>query len=102
MKQIAVIGSTGSIGQNTLLVVRHLSERFQIFALSAHSSVTLLADQIEAFNPQVVTITDSSRLDELARLCRERGLRLPEMLSGDEGLRAIASAPEVDIVVSGA
>ena len=102
MKQIAVIGSTGSIGQNTLQVVRHLSDRFQIFALSAHSSVTLLADQIEAFQPQVVTITDSSRLDELARLCRGRGLRLPEMLSGDEGLRAIASAPEVDIVVSGA
>jgi len=102
MKQITVIGSTGSIGQNTLQVVRHLSERFQIFALSAHSSVTLLADQIEAFKPQVVTISDSSRLDELARLCRQRGLRLPEMLSGDEGLRAIASAPEVDIVVSGA
>jgi 1-deoxy-D-xylulose-5-phosphate reductoisomerase len=102
MKQIAVIGSTGSIGQNTLQVARHLSERFQIFALSAHSSVSLLVDQIEAFKPQVVTITDSSRLDELARLCRGRGLRLPEMLSGDEGLRAIASAPEVDIVVSGA
>jgi 1-deoxy-D-xylulose-5-phosphate reductoisomerase len=102
MKQITVIGSTGSIGQNTLQVVRHLSERFQIFALAAHSSVTLLADQIEAFNPKVVTITDSSRRDELARLCRERGILLPEMLTGNEGLRAIATAPEVDIVVSGA
>ena len=80
MKKIAVIGSTGSIGQNTLQVVRHLSERFQIFALSAHSSVTVLADQIEAFKPQVVSVTDSSKLDELARLCRARRLRLPEML----------------------
>ena len=102
MKQIAIIGSTGSIGQNTLQVVRHLSERFQVFALAAHSSVKLLAEQIQAFNPQVVALTDAGRLDELVQECRERGVRLPEMTTGEEGLRTIASASEVDIVVSGA
>jgi 1-deoxy-D-xylulose-5-phosphate reductoisomerase len=102
MKQLAIIGSTGSIGQNTLYVVRHLSGRFQVFALAAHSNVTLLAEQIAAFEPRVVTLIEGSRLNELTRHCRERGIRLPEILTEQEGLRTIASATEVDIVVSGA
>ena len=102
MKQLAIIGSTGSIGQNTLHVVRHLSDRFQVFALAAHSNVTLLAEQIAAFEPKVVTLIEGSRIDDLARHCRERGIRLPEILTEQKGLRAIASASEVDIVVSGA
>ena len=102
MKQLAIIGSTGSIGQNTLNVVRHLSGRFQVFALAAHSNVTLLAEQIAAFAPRVVALIDGSRLNELTRHCRERGIRLPEILTGQDGLRTIASANEVDIVVSGA
>ena len=102
MKQLTIIGSTGSIGQNTLHVVRHLSESFKVFALAAHSSVKLLSDQIEAFQPQVVSLTDPQRLDELRRHCSGKGIRLPEMVTGEEGLRAVASAGEVDIVVSGA
>ena len=102
MKHLTIIGSTGSIGQNTLHVVRHLSESFKVFALAAHSSVKLLAEQIEAFQPQVVSLTDPQRLDELRRHCGGKGIRLPEMVTGEEGLRAVASAGEVDIVVSGA
>jgi 1-deoxy-D-xylulose-5-phosphate reductoisomerase len=102
MKQLAIIGSTGSIGQNTLQVVRHLSERFRVFALAAHSSVKLLAEQIHAFNPEVVALTDAERIDDLVQECKQRGIRLPEMTTGEEGLRTISSAPEVDIVVSGA
>jgi 1-deoxy-D-xylulose-5-phosphate reductoisomerase len=102
MKQLTIIGSTGSIGQNTLEVVRHLSEHFQVFALAARSSASLLAEQIEAFQPRIVTLTEGSRLDDLVGHCRQRGIRLPEFFTGEEGLRVIASAPEVDIVVSGA
>jgi 1-deoxy-D-xylulose-5-phosphate reductoisomerase len=102
MKKLAIIGSTGSIGQNTLKVVQHLPERFQVFALAAHSSVTLLADQIAVFKPKVVTLMEASRLDDLTRHCRERGIPLPEVLTAENGLRAIASAEDVDIVVSGA
>src|SRR5688572_25577818 len=102
MKKLAIIGSTGSIGQNTLHVVRHLSDRFQVYALAAHSNVALLAEQIAAFEPEVVTLMDGSRLDELARHCRERGIRPPEILTEQQGLRVVASAPDVDIVVSGA
>jgi 1-deoxy-D-xylulose-5-phosphate reductoisomerase len=102
MKKLAIIGSTGSIGQNTLKVVQHLPERFQVFALAAHSSVTLLAEQISAFKPKVVTLMEASRLDDLALRCREKGIPLPEVLTAESGLRAIASSADVDIVVSGA
>ena len=102
MKRLAIIGSTGSIGQNTLKVVQHLPGRFEVFALAAHSSVSVLAEQIAAFSPQVVTLMEAGRLDDLVRHCRERGIRLPEILTAEAGLRAIASAPEVEVVVSGA
>jgi 1-deoxy-D-xylulose-5-phosphate reductoisomerase len=102
MKRLTIIGSTGSIGQNTLEVVRHLSDQFEVFALAARSSVELLAEQIRVFQPRIVVLTDAERVDELMRLCGERGIHLPEVLSGEQGLRTITSAPEVDIVVSGA
>ena len=49
MKRLSLIGSTGSIGQNTLQVVRHLPDRFEVFALAAHSSVDILVEQVEGF-----------------------------------------------------
>jgi 1-deoxy-D-xylulose-5-phosphate reductoisomerase len=102
MKRLTIIGSTGSIGQNTLKVVQHLSGRFEVFALAAHRSVSLLAGQIQSFQPKIVVLTDQSRLEEFRSHCKERGIRVPEVLTGEEGLRVIASAPEVDVVVSGA
>ena len=102
MKQVAIIGSTGSIGQNTLKVVQHLDGRFGVFALAAHSAVDRLAEQVEAVHPQVVALTDPSRLEDFNRHCRERGIRTPEIVIGEDGLIAISSASEVDIVVSGA
>ena len=102
MKKLAVVGSTGSIGQNTLRVVAHLPERFKIFALAASSSVDLLAEQTAVFRPSVVGIIDRTRVDEFRKRCRELNVPLPEVVAGPEGLRQIASAAEVDIVVSAA
>jgi 1-deoxy-D-xylulose-5-phosphate reductoisomerase len=102
MKRLAVVGSTGSIGQNTLRVVDHLSDRFSIFALTANSAVDRLAEQVAAFHPTVVAITDAARVDEFRLRCRERKIRSPEVVTGEEGLRQITSAREVDIVVSAA
>jgi 1-deoxy-D-xylulose-5-phosphate reductoisomerase len=102
MKQLTIIGSTGSIGQNTLDVVKHLDGRFRVFALAAHRSVDRLAEQVEAFHPQVVTLMDGSKVDAFHACCRERGIRTPETLVGEDGLSAISSASEVDVVVSGA
>ena len=102
MKRLAVVGSTGSIGQNTLKVVEHLSNRFKIFALAANSAAGLLAEQTAAFKPAVVAISNSAHVEEFRRRCRELGTAIPEVVSGEAGLRQIASADEVDIVVSAA
>jgi 1-deoxy-D-xylulose-5-phosphate reductoisomerase len=102
MKRLAVVGSTGSIGQNTLRVVEHLSDRFQIFALAANSTVERLAEQTAAFRPNVVAITDPSRVEEFRSRCTALRIPVPEVVTGDRGLCQIASAGEVDIVVSAA
>jgi 1-deoxy-D-xylulose-5-phosphate reductoisomerase len=102
MTQLTIIGSTGSVGRNTLKVVEHLSDRFCVYALSAHSAVDLLAEQAAAFHPRVVALSDSSRVDEFVHQCRKRGIEPPEIVVGKEGLCAVTSAPEVDTVVSAA
>src|SRR5262245_50415466 len=102
MKRVAIIGSTGSIGQNTLKVVEHLSNRFEVFALAAHSSVDKLAQQVAVFRPRVVALTDTARADEFHEYCRNHSISVPEVVTGEAGLRLICSAPEVDIVVSAA
>src|SRR5262245_46278231 len=102
MKRLSIIGSTGSIGQNTLKVVTHLASRFQVFALSAHSAMEHLAEQVVVFRPQIVALTDPGRVDDFHRHCHGRGVATPEVVTGESGLRLISSAPELDIVVSAA
>jgi 1-deoxy-D-xylulose-5-phosphate reductoisomerase len=102
MKRLAVVGSTGSIGQNTLRVVKHLPDRFIIFALAANSTVDKLAEQTAAFHPAVVAISNGVGVDEFRRRCRDLKIPMPEVVTGDSGLRQITSASEVDIVVSAA
>jgi len=102
MKRIAIVGSTGSIGQNTLRVVKHLSDRFKVFALAANSAAGVLAEQTAAFRPSVVAISNDAHVEEFRRRCRELGIAAPEVVSGEAGLRQIAAAAEVDIVVSAA
>ena len=102
MTQLTIIGSTGSIGRNTLKVVEHLSSRFKVFALSAHSSMELLAEQTAAFHPRVVALADKTRVDEFRHHCSTHAVKLPEIVIGEDGLRAISSASEVDTVVSAA
>ena len=102
MKRLTLIGSTGSIGQNTLRVVEHLSHRFQIFALAANSAARQLAEQAAAFHPTVVAIGDAGRVDEFQQRCRELKVSAPEIVTGEPGLRKITSAADVDIVVSAA
>jgi 1-deoxy-D-xylulose-5-phosphate reductoisomerase len=102
MTQLTIIGSTGSVGRNTLKVVEHLANRFSVFGLSAHSSVELLADQVAAFHPKVVALSDAARRDEFLLHCKRLGIRVPDIILGEDGLRTIASASEVDTVVSAA
>lgn len=96
MKKIAVLGSTGSIGKNTLAVVNAHSDRFQIVALAAGSNVEEMVRQAEAVRPQIISMAER----EAAEKVRERigdGIRV---VYGEEGLLEVATVAEADIVVS--
>ncbi len=96
MKQIAVLGSTGSIGTNTLDVAAHLGDRIRIAALTADSNWELLARQARRFEPAMVALTDDSHLDRLETELSGTGIRV---MGGEEGLVAAASLDEADVVV---
>lgn len=98
---ISLLGSTGSIGRQTLEVVSHYPERYQIMALAARDEVQMLAGQIAQYQPRYAVIHDASRYQEL----KSRVAGCTEILTGDDGLCRIASLSDVDIVavaVSGA
>ncbi len=103
MKNLAILGSTGSIGQNTLRVVESFPERFRVVGMTAGNNLDLLADQVRRFRPRAVSIREETNRAALRRRLIERGMGerdLPELLSGCPGMVAVASAVEVDIVVS--
>ena len=94
-RRIAVLGSTGSIGRQTLDVVRAYPERFRVVALAARGNVALLAEQAREFAPELVVCTsdDPAVLAECERL-------LPQALHGVEGLTTAATHPDVETVVA--
>ena len=87
---LTILGSTGSIGTNTLDVVRQNPEQFRVFALAAGRNVELLARQIREFNPEVVVVQEADDLDRLRSLLS--GNSVPELLNGPEALIRIAVA----------
>jgi 1-deoxy-D-xylulose-5-phosphate reductoisomerase len=100
LRTLTVLGSTGSIGTNTLDVVRQNPQRFQVFALAAGRNIGLLARQIEEFKPSVVVVQDAADVDRLRALLIESGISVPEILSGPDALDRIAVATEIDTVMS--
>jgi 1-deoxy-D-xylulose-5-phosphate reductoisomerase len=97
MKNVALLGSTGSIGRSALQVLENLSSGFSVYAISGKDELELLSSQAEKHRPAIVSIADESLRDELARKMSGRA----EVTCGEESLSAIASAKEVDIVVNG-
>lgn len=98
MKNISLLGSTGSIGRNVLEVVRQFPGRFRIVGLAAGANGRLLREQVEAFNPEKVSIGD-------AKLAGELSQSLPpgwseKILVGASGNAAVATLPDADTVVS--
>jgi 1-deoxy-D-xylulose-5-phosphate reductoisomerase len=96
-RQIAILGSTGSIGKNALRVISSLGSGFQVVALSAHTNVVLLAEQARQHRPKVVCITDESYVDHLADRLQDLDVTI---LSGSQGLTQIAEMPEVNTILS--
>ncbi|HEY6264393.1 MAG TPA: 1-deoxy-D-xylulose-5-phosphate reductoisomerase [Candidatus Acidoferrum sp.] len=103
MKQLSILGSTGSIGRQCLAVVEALQERFGVVALAAGSNLEELARQIAKHKPEVVSVDDGKKVDELAGMLRGAGVSpLPAIHHGREGMLAVGTHSKADIVVSAA
>jgi 1-deoxy-D-xylulose-5-phosphate reductoisomerase len=103
MKKLTVLGSTGSIGVNTLDVIRQNCHSYQVYALAAGHNSALLAEQIAGCRPEVVVTADADGVDRLAALLTDRGVprrAWPELLAGSAARVQVSTAAEVDIVVS--
>jgi len=97
LRRVAVLGSTGSIGTNTLDVLRHLPDRLQLVGLAAHSKWDVLAAQCREFRPRYAVLCDPEayRAAQRANFPRET-----ELLLGEQGVARMVTDPDVDVVVS--
>jgi 1-deoxy-D-xylulose-5-phosphate reductoisomerase len=103
MKALAILGSTGSIGRQCLRVVDSLLPRFRVAALAAGNNLDELAAQIATYQPELVSVAEAARADQLVARLQEKGVsRLPEIQYGAAGMMAVAAHPGSDIVVSAA
>ena len=97
MRRISLLGSTGSIGESALDVVRASGGRLGVAVLAAGSNVHLLAQQAREFHPELVVVADPAGDDELRRELAGTGL---EIAAGADGLLQAAAFPQADIVLS--
>lgn len=97
LKNIVILGATGSIGTQSLEVIEE-NKGFRAFALSAHTNIALLETQIRKFHPQFACVTDEAAAAELKIKIADT---MTQVLSGPEGLIQIAESPEADLVITG-
>ena len=95
MKKVVLLGSTGSIGTSACKVVEDLPNDLELIGLAAGRNVNLLREQVTQFNPQMVSVTDHAAAKEFANEFNGT----PNVQYGDEGLVALATLPEADIVL---
>lgn len=98
MKRLSVLGSTGSIGCNTLKIVQKFPDRFQIVSLAAKTNVALLAQQIEQFKPNLAVMYDKKHAELLRQAIPKK--QPVQILFGHEGYLKAASQNDADIVVT--
>src|SRR5690242_15743390 len=99
MRNISILGSTGSIGRSTLGVVDSFPEDLRVVGLAAGANVELLADQVLRYRPEVVSvrgIADAARLREILGDSKE----MPEIIPGIEGACAVATLPSAHAVIA--
>src|SRR5665213_1191543 len=97
-RTLTILGSTGSIGTNTLDVVRQNRNRFHVFALVAGRNIDLLAQQIQEFRPAVAVVQDAADIDRLSNLLPKTVI--PQLMSGADAVVQVSIAPEIDTVMS--
>ena len=98
MRKISILGSTGSIGTQTLEIVRARKRSIQVTALAARSNIELLEQQIREFRPRLAAVWDEKRAAELAHRVADTKT---EVLAGREGILAVSAAEEADTLVTG-
>jgi 1-deoxy-D-xylulose-5-phosphate reductoisomerase len=104
MKRISILGSTGSIGCQTLNVVDSHPGSFEVVALAAGSNVTEITKQILSHRPKVVSVGTPAAAAQLCDALKSRSINspFPEILSGTEGIERVATHPDAEMVVSAA
>ena len=99
MKNVSIIGSTGSIGTQTLSVIREHPDLFSVAALSCGRNISLLADEIREFHPAVVSVEREEDAEKLKEFLT--GCQIPKISFGEEGLIEVSTYSSSDILVSG-
>ncbi len=103
MKHLAILGSTGSIGRQCLSVVESLPSQFVVVALAAGSNLDEVISQIERHRPEVVSVANAAKADQLAKRLRAQKISpLPSIHHGREGMRAVGTHSGAEILVSAA
>lgn len=97
MKRISILGSTGSIGTQTLDVIRKNKDKFELVAISANKNIDLLLEQIYEFNPKYVAVYDTDSYLKLKDILDGKNI---EILCGMEGLKTISSLDEIDVLLT--
>src|SRR3954463_5846104 len=96
---VAILGSTGSVGEHTLDVIARHPDRFRVVALGAHRNAAKLAEQAARFSAPYVALADHTAADRLEQELRARGVNT-RVLAGPGALEEIARLPEVDSVMA--
>jgi 1-deoxy-D-xylulose-5-phosphate reductoisomerase len=99
MKKISILGATGSIGTQTLDIIRKERENFKLIAVSANKNFQKLINIIDEFKPKYAVLMKENAYNKLREYCTDKNLKT-EVLLGLNGLNTIASLEEVDIVVT--
>ena len=97
VKQLCILGSTGSIGTQTLEVVRNFPDRYGVYAICAHRSIDKLIAQAREFKPEVVCIADESLLEPLRNALQDLPIKV---WGGSEAIAEVVTMPSIDIVVA--
>ncbi|HET8635697.1 MAG TPA: 1-deoxy-D-xylulose-5-phosphate reductoisomerase [Acidobacteriaceae bacterium] len=100
MKQIAILGSTGSIGQNTLDIIRRYPDRFRVASLAAGRNVDAALEQCVEWRPRIMSLATEELAASLAQRLRAAGVTGTEVVYGTPGTVQVSTTPEADFVVS--
>ena len=100
MKTLSLLGSTGSIGTQTLDIVAQYPDQFRVVGLAAGRNIDLIAQQIRQFKPSIAAISDESKLPELQAAIADAQPQ-PTLLAGDAGVVEVARHPDAEAVVTG-